>query len=359
MRKHALRLAICLTVLLLLFGIAWRLAIIPHDVTVCSYNYESGQRECPSYNSIRFAVARSAAFLDEHNWIVAAIFAGLLTLFTWRLWRATSGLKESTDKLWEAGERQFNLAKATADRQAEEIQAQIKIASDNAAAAQKSADVAEAALTIAERPWLVPKEPKMKVWRYGQPGMPATMWNPAEYVGTIEYGIFNMGRTVAFLKEVTVCLIFAESLPDVPDYRAGFEGQNNSDTRTLIGHFPIGHNTPYDCPPFAIGAKKKINAATFDRLSGGELKAFFFGYIRYTDVFEYLHTEGFCFRYVQIGIEQTESTCAIVAGKNYNYRRREKIPSEGFEVIPPQGAELTIDDIEKVNEEMRVAHMRP
>ena len=96
-------------------------------------------------------------------------------------------------------------------------------------AARKSADVAEAALTVAERPYLVPKEPKLRIWRFGQPGMPAPMWNPAEYVGTVEYGVVNRGRTVAFLKEATVCLIFAKSLPTVPDYRAGFEGKNNSE----------------------------------------------------------------------------------------------------------------------------------
>jgi len=93
-----------------------------------------------------------------------------------------------------------------------------------ARAAQKSADVAEAALTVAERPYLVPNEPKMKVWRYGPSGMPPS--TPPEYVGTIEYGVFNMGRTIAFLKEVTVRLIFVETLPDNPDYRAGVESPN-------------------------------------------------------------------------------------------------------------------------------------
>ena len=44
-----------------------------------------------------------------------------------------------------------------------------------------------------------------------------------------------------------------------------------------------------------LALKKKIDAATLGRISSGELKAFFFGYIRYVDVFEYLHTEGFCF----------------------------------------------------------------
>jgi hypothetical protein len=44
-----------------------------------------------------------------------------------------------------------------------------------------------------------------------------------------------------------------------------------------------------------------------------------------------------------------------VAGKNYNYSRRERIPPEGSEFIPPQGAELTADDIAKFNAELAAA----
>ena len=119
-------------------------------------------------------------------------------------------------------------------------------------AARKSADVAEAALTVAERPYLVPKEPKLRIWRFGQPGMPAPMWNPAEYVGTVEYGVVNRGRTVAFLKEATVCLIFAESLPTVPDYRAGFEGKNNSENSNAYWSF-------YDCKEQSLRLDLPLN----------------------------------------------------------------------------------------------------
>lgn len=221
-----------------------------------------------------------------------------------------------------------------------------------ARAAQKSADVAEAALKIAERPYLVPQQPKMNIWRYGQPGMPVTMSNPPEYLGIIKYGVFNLGRTVALLKEITICLAFVKELPDQPDYRIGLDGLNNADTRALIGHFPIKHDGTYECPDFPIGGKRKIDADTFRRLQSGELKAFLFGYFRYADLFDYLHTEGFCFRYLTLGIDQGASTCAIVAGKNYNYKRSEKIPVAGLETIQTQGAELTFDDIAKLNANM-------
>ena len=53
-------------------------------------------------------------------------------------------LKRSTDKLWDAGERQFKLAQETSNRQAVEIQNQIDIAREANRAAQKSADAAVA-----------------------------------------------------------------------------------------------------------------------------------------------------------------------------------------------------------------------
>jgi hypothetical protein len=62
------------------------------------------------------------------DWFVA-IFTGLLVYVTYRL-------VKSTNKLWEAGERQ------------------IKVAENAVNAAKRSADVAERALTLADRPWV-------------------------------------------------------------------------------------------------------------------------------------------------------------------------------------------------------------
>ena len=287
-----------------------------------------------------------------------------LTFFTAVLAVATVVLGLATVGLYLAGERQLRhvageAAQARRRRWQDQltVSEQLSIARQNSEAAKKSADVAEAALTVAERPYLVPTEPKMKLWRYGPPGMPPV--NPPEYIGTIQYGLFNMGRTVAFLKEVCVRLIFVEILPDSPSYQAAAESPNDTDPKIMAGHYPIGPEKPYDCPTYGIGLKLKMRPDTFNDIQSGKLKAFFFGYVRYTDVFDYLHTEGFCFRYTQIGVDQTPSICAIVAGKNYNYSRREKIPPEGFATLPPQGAELTWEDVEKLNAQMRAERGKP
>ena len=91
----------------------------------------------------------SLRLVDTHSGFFAVLAAFCLAAFTFTL-------KRSTDKLWKAGERQLRAMRQSAF---------VNIAS--ARAARKSADVAEAALTVAERPYLVPKEPKMKLWRYG------------------------------------------------------------------------------------------------------------------------------------------------------------------------------------------------
>lgn len=73
------------------------------------------------------------------NWFVA-IFTALLTFVTYRL-------VSSTNKLWEAGERQIELAKDTAAAQSRDMQDSLKVAR----AANK---VAEAALIANDRAWI-------------------------------------------------------------------------------------------------------------------------------------------------------------------------------------------------------------
>ncbi len=250
-------------------------------------------------------------------------FNGLLVVFTGLLFYATVGLRSETKRLSDAADLQkLDTAKSLA------------ISRDAADAAKKSATVAEAALTIAERPYLIPTEPRLKMFRFGPPGMPPS--EPPEWGTMLDYGFLNMGRTVGFIKEVTVELIFVDSLPDKPSF---------VEPKALLGHYPIGPEKPYKCLTYVF--KTRIDAATFSQIKSNISKAFFFGYVRYSDVFDNLHTEGFCFRFLTIGIDQAVSECAVVAGRNYNYSRTEKIPAEGFEILSPQGAELSAEDIEK------------
>lgn len=52
----------------------------------------------------------------------------VLGIFTYRLYRATAGLKESTDKLWDAGERQMQVIKKNAALQSLDMRDSINVA---------------------------------------------------------------------------------------------------------------------------------------------------------------------------------------------------------------------------------------
>ena len=252
----------------------------------------------------------------------------LIAIFTVVLAYKTAGLFTETAGL-----------RAAADQQDIDMKASLVATQDSAKAAQKAADVAEAALVVAERPYLVPRQPQLKMFRFGHPGMPPV--EPPEWVAIVEYGFLNLGRSVAFLKEVTVELIFEERLPEAPKYSV-------DGVRTLVGHFPVKVDAPYMCPTY--GVRMKISGPIAGLIQKDDLKKFFYGYVRYTDIFGYLHTDGFCFRFLEVGDGNIkESTCAIVAGNSFNYSRTEKIPLDGLEAINPQGSELSSDRIAELN----------
>jgi hypothetical protein len=144
------------------------------------------------------------------------------------------------------------------------MEASIKAAEKAAASAQKSADVAEAALIDAERPFLISTEPKLKIYWYGPPG--SIPVEPPEWVGIVDYGFVNVGRSVAFLKEVTAELRFVEDLAEPPVFSIGGIGG----FRTVLGHYPIGVDKTYECPTYGI--RDKIDAATFALIRDDELK---------------------------------------------------------------------------------------
>jgi hypothetical protein len=87
------------------------------------------------------------------DWFVA-IFTGLLTFVTYRLVSTTGGLKTSTDRLWEAGERQIELSRETAAAQTRDMQDSIEVAQAAVKASQKSADAAELSVVEADRAWI-------------------------------------------------------------------------------------------------------------------------------------------------------------------------------------------------------------
>ena len=66
--------------------------------------------------------------LDASERDPVATFTAVLALFTALLYRATAGLKASTDKLWKAGEEQMKLIEGNAAQQSRDLNASIAVA---------------------------------------------------------------------------------------------------------------------------------------------------------------------------------------------------------------------------------------
>jgi hypothetical protein len=66
----------------------------------------------------------------------------------------TLSLRQSTDRLWDAGERQLALLADTSAAQSRDMEESIKASTASAKAANRSAEVAERALVATDRAWI-------------------------------------------------------------------------------------------------------------------------------------------------------------------------------------------------------------
>lgn len=77
----------------------------------CAANPKQGQDACDLVSFAFFPLRVAVRFIETHDKFFVVVGTGVIAWFTATLWRATSGLKDSTDKLWDAGERQAKLTR--------------------------------------------------------------------------------------------------------------------------------------------------------------------------------------------------------------------------------------------------------
>jgi hypothetical protein len=106
---------------------------------VCETTKE-GAKECARYGVVHFALHEISAAVDSSNGFITAIATAFIAWFT-------LSLRQSTDKLWDAGNEQRLSAEAIAKRQSGEMQKSIAVAN-------RAAEVAEKALIAADRAWI-------------------------------------------------------------------------------------------------------------------------------------------------------------------------------------------------------------
>jgi hypothetical protein len=116
------------------------IALIPAHGEICKESQKASEEACTSYSLVPFLVIEIGKILDALGVAITALATIAITWFTF-------SLRRSTDKLWDAGERQIELARETSAAQSLDMQASIK-------AAKKSAKVAENALIATDRAWI-------------------------------------------------------------------------------------------------------------------------------------------------------------------------------------------------------------
>ncbi len=95
---------------------------------------ESGAKECANYNVLSYALFKVWAALDALNGAITAIATAFIAWFT-------LSLRQSTDRLWDAGERQIALARDSSASQSRDMQASISEALRAATARKMSLKV--------------------------------------------------------------------------------------------------------------------------------------------------------------------------------------------------------------------------
>ena len=74
--------------------------ILPAFKEICTITQHPYYQDCATYDVAFYIILRVMLFLDNHNWIAIFVATGVIAFYTWQL-------RISTEKLWDAGERQL------------------------------------------------------------------------------------------------------------------------------------------------------------------------------------------------------------------------------------------------------------
>jgi len=184
---------------------------------------------------------------------------------------------------------------------------QLKVFSAQARQLRRTVD----SFLAGERPYIFPSVP---ITTEFLPGGAHSRYPTAPGAPVPQIGLHfaNVGRTPAVIKTARAEIAIGK-LPKRPAFKYSQEYRGDiiarPDKQTDIITFGFSRNLTID----------EIN-----HIGGGTTPIFVFGYVKYTDNFDYLHTKGFCF-HIQLG---SKGGAALAGGRAYNYRTAEKTPVE-------------------------------
>jgi hypothetical protein len=279
-----------------LLGFATLLAIflLTSDIAahyeICE-NTKEGAKECVSYNVLSYAMHKVGAAFDTYNAVITAIATAFIAWFT-------LSLRQSTDKLWDAGERQLKLLAASSAAQSSDMQNSLGIANRSAKAteeAAKASTISAKAIIGVELP--IVSIAKLEMHRAeGISGQIIGGEVPEEFTLVVDFK--NRGRTAAELQSLTIQCEIIRALPDTPIYKfnckypfsPGIYMEANKLLPTGNGRFPV------KLLPGQVSALEEESAFLW-----------VFGFLAYADFMGEPHQSPFCARWLRYGMKADKS----------------------------------------------------
>lgn len=204
-----------------------------------------------------------------------------VAFFTFWLVVFTGVLGASTVLLWLAGEKQLGLLK-------------------------RSADISERALTELEAPFIAIKIVESGVDRtYGEMGH--------NFIKLI-FCISNFGRTPARILEIVDKPIFVEKQEGLPRKILPDEATRNEMPWGVLAP-PQSDSQPFENNLYAYTLREMVD----DPLPLKTKNLFFYGFIRYADLFGNVFRTGYCY-----GFDVFSERWLLRGGEGYNYCQSEK-----------------------------------
>jgi hypothetical protein len=250
------------------------LALIPFNGEICAVAERTGNNTCTDYHLPYFLAFKIGRILDAFGVAITALATIAIATFTLTL-------KRATDRLWKAGNDQLGLL-------------------------GRSVDISERALTELEAPFITVK--------ITDPGVSRSYGEIGHTFVTLTFCISNFGRTPARILEIVDRVTFIEKNDGLPRKIFPDEATRNEMPWGVLAP-PQGESQPFKNNLFAYTMGEMVN----EPLPLKSKNLFFYGFVRYADLFGNVFRVGYCFVF-----DVFSERWLLMGSDDYNYRKKEQ-----------------------------------
>lgn len=152
------------------------------------------------------------------------------------------------------------------------------------------------------KPQIFPEESAHKMY----PGGKDAPWP------RIHFSLTNFGRTSAVVTRIRTKMILCESLPVEPEYSSAVSQE---------GETVVSSGTT--SKPFRETLERHLTADEITNIKGEKSHIFFFGHVKYKDIYGTKHVYAFCLQFHNRSGHPHGGVVSVAGGDAYNYRRIE------------------------------------